>query len=111
MNWSGLVESGSPMNQTPAEKDALRRVQDRFILEWGRMSSSWGINRTMAQIHALLFVTGESLEVNDIMDRLQISRGNASMNLRELMDWASFGGFGGRAIARTPTRAKPIRTR
>ena len=51
------------------------------------MSSSWGINRTMAQIHALLFVTGRALEVNDIMERLQISRGNASMNLRELMDW------------------------
>jgi HTH-type transcriptional regulator, glycine betaine synthesis regulator len=62
-------------------------AQDQFILEWGRMSSSWGINRTMAQIHALLFVTGEALEVNEIMDRLQISRGNASMNLRELMDW------------------------
>ena len=51
------------------------------------MSSSWGINRTMAQIHALLFVCGVPLEVNEIMDRLQISRGNASMNLRELMDW------------------------
>jgi HTH-type transcriptional regulator, glycine betaine synthesis regulator len=51
------------------------------------MSSSWGINRTMAQIHALLFVTGIPLEVNEIMERLQISRGNASMNLRELMDW------------------------
>ena len=51
------------------------------------MSSSWGINRTMAQIHALLFVSGVPLEVNEIMDRLQISRGNASMNLRELIDW------------------------
>lgn len=67
--------------------DPLTEAQDRFILEWGRMSSSWGINRTMAQIHALLFVTGEPMEVNEIMDRLQISRGNASMNLRELMDW------------------------
>jgi DNA-binding transcriptional regulator GbsR (MarR family) len=65
----------------------LKRTQDQFILEWGRMSSSWGINRTMAQIHALLFVTGVPLEVNEIMERLQISRGNASMNLRELMDW------------------------
>ncbi len=65
----------------------LQRAQDQFILEWGRMSSSWGINRTMAQIHALLFVSGVPLEVNEIMDRLQISRGNASMNLRELMDW------------------------
>lgn len=68
-------------------RTSLRKAQDQFILEWGRMSSSWGINRTMAQIHALLFVTGEALEVNDIMTRLQISRGNASMNLRELMDW------------------------
>ena len=53
----------------------LRKAQDLFVLEWGRMSSSWGINRTMAQIHALLFVTGHPLEVNAIMD------------LRELMDW------------------------
>src|SRR3569832_1674409 len=51
------------------------------------MSDSWGINRTMAQIHALLFVSGKALDVNDIMKRLHISRGNASMNLRELMDW------------------------
>lgn len=65
----------------------LTKAQDLFILEWGRMSSSWGINRTMAQIHALLFITGQPLEVNEIMERLQISRGNASMNLRELMDW------------------------
>jgi HTH-type transcriptional regulator, glycine betaine synthesis regulator len=71
----------------PPTDSNLRQAQDQFILEWGRMSSSWGINRTMAQIHALLFVTGVPLEVNDIMDRLQISRGNASMNLRELMDW------------------------
>jgi HTH-type transcriptional regulator, glycine betaine synthesis regulator len=73
-----------------AEEDArltLQVAQNKFILEWGRMSSSWGINRTMAQIHALLFVTGVPLEVNEIMSRLQISRGNASMNLRELMDW------------------------
>jgi DNA-binding transcriptional regulator GbsR (MarR family) len=66
---------------------ALEKAQEQFILEWGRMSSNWGINRTMAQIHALLFVSGVPLEVNEIMDRLQISRGNASMNLRELMDW------------------------
>jgi DNA-binding transcriptional regulator GbsR (MarR family) len=73
-------------NMSDSESN-LRKAQDLFVLEWGRMSSSWGINRTMAQIHALLFVTGIPLEVNEIMDRLQISRGNASMNLRELMDW------------------------
>jgi len=79
-----------PLKTKDGDEDAaqiLRRAQDQFILEWGRMSSSWGINRTMAQIHALLFVTGIPLEVNEIMERLQISRGNASMNLRELMDW------------------------
>jgi DNA-binding transcriptional regulator GbsR (MarR family) len=75
------------MKESPSTNPDLVQAQDQFILEWGRMSSSWGINRTMAQIHALLFVTGVPLEVNEIMDRLQISRGNASMNLRELMDW------------------------
>lgn len=75
------------MPESGEVNENLRKAQDLFVLEWGRMSSSWGINRTMAQIHALLFVTGHPMEVNDIMDRLQISRGNASMNLRELMDW------------------------
>lgn len=65
----------------------LAEAQDQFILEWGRMSSSWGINRTMAQILALLFTSAEPLSVDDIMDRLRISRGNASMSLRDLMDW------------------------
>lgn len=69
------------------ENSALREAQDQFILEWGRMSSSWGINRTMAQIHALLFISPKALAVDEIMDRLRISRGNASMSLRDLMDW------------------------
>jgi DNA-binding transcriptional regulator GbsR (MarR family) len=77
------------MSKKPASNPSkeLIQAQDQFILEWGKMSSSWGINRTMAQIHALLFVTGIPLDVNEIMERLQISRGNASINLRELMDW------------------------
>jgi DNA-binding transcriptional regulator GbsR (MarR family) len=79
--------SGEAAQVEQPRRDPLTDAQDQFILEWGRMSSSWGINRTMAQIHALLFVVGIPLEVNEIMDRLQISRGNASMNLRELMDW------------------------
>jgi len=65
----------------------LESAQDQFILEWGRMSSSWGINRTMAQILALLFTSAEPMSVDAIMDRLRISRGNASMSLRDLMDW------------------------
>ena len=81
------MDGGRSFPSSPRDSNPLTAAQDQFILEWGRMSSSWGINRTMAQIHALLFVVGEPLEVNEIMDRLQISRGNASMNLRELMDW------------------------
>jgi DNA-binding transcriptional regulator GbsR (MarR family) len=83
-----LQPGGAGINaEETRESETLRKVQDQFILEWGRLSSQWGINRTMAQIHALLFVAGRPLEVNDIMKRLHISRGNASMNLRELMDW------------------------
>jgi DNA-binding transcriptional regulator GbsR (MarR family) len=67
--------------------ERLLRAQDQFISEWGRMGSSWGINRTMGQIHALLFVSKEPLDVDQIMHRLLISRGNASMSLRDLMDW------------------------
>jgi DNA-binding transcriptional regulator GbsR (MarR family) len=71
----------------PVPSDAVRSTQDAFIVEWGRMSSSWGINRTMAQIHALLLVTGHAYSMDEIIDRLHISRGNASMNLRDLLDW------------------------
>lgn len=77
------------MPDTPAPRpaSAISTARREFVDLWGQMANHWGINRTMAQIHALLFVTGQALEVNDIMERLQISRGNASMNLRELMDW------------------------
>ena len=56
-------------------------------MHWGEMGSLWGINRTMAQIHALLFISEEPLSANDIMEELQISRGNVSMALRELIAW------------------------
>lgn len=66
----------------------LREAQDRFIAVWGQMGSSWGISRTMAEVHALLFITGEAMCTDDVMDRLEISRGNASMTLRALVEWA-----------------------
>lgn len=66
----------------------LRDPQDRFITVWGQMGSAWGISRTMAEVHALLFITGEPLCTDDIMERLEISRGNASMSLRALNDWS-----------------------
>lgn len=65
----------------------LRVAQDLFIRRWGEMGQTWGINRTMAEIHALLYVVGQPLCTDDVMERLNISRGNASMNLRALCDW------------------------
>jgi DNA-binding transcriptional regulator GbsR (MarR family) len=58
-----------------------------FVDLWGDMATSWGINRTMAQIHALLFASAEPLDTDTIMERLAISRGNANTNLRALLDW------------------------
>ncbi len=59
----------------------------KFILLWAEMATHWGINRTMAQIHALLFASEHPLDTDAIMERLDISRGNANMNLRSLVDW------------------------
>lgn len=61
--------------------------KERFIQSWGALGSSWGINRTMAQIHALLLISSEPLCAEDIMEELMISRGNANMNIRALIDW------------------------
>ena len=65
----------------------VQEAQDRFIATWGRMGSAWGISRTMAEVHAFLFITAEPVCTDDVMQRLQISRGNASMSLRALEDW------------------------
>ena len=75
----------SPM--TPQIPKALIEAQDRFIAVWGQMAGAWGISRTMAEVHALLYISGQALCTDDIMERLQISRGNASMSLRSLLDW------------------------
>ena len=71
----------------PISAARLREAQDRFIAQWGQMGSAWGISRTVAEIFALLYITGEPLNADDVIDRLQISRGNASMSLRSLLDW------------------------
>src|SRR5438874_11951097 len=80
--------------EAPAEKKPLsplelhlRTAQDLFIRRWGEMGQTWGINRTMAELHALLYITARPLSTDDVMERLNISRGNASMSLRALCDW------------------------
>jgi len=65
----------------------FNEAKTKFVQTWGALGSQWGINKTMAQIHALLMVSAEPLSMEDIMEALHISRGNASMNLRGLMDW------------------------
>lgn len=65
----------------------FKEAKNKFIQSWGALGSQWGINKTMAQIHALLMVSNNAISMEDIMIELQISRGNASMNLRALIDW------------------------
>ena len=65
----------------------FKEAKNKFVQTWGALGSQWGINKTMAQIHALLMVSNEPVSMEDIMDELQISRGNTSMNLKALMDW------------------------
>jgi DNA-binding transcriptional regulator GbsR (MarR family) len=64
-----------------------KEAKDKFISTWGSLGSLWGINKAMAQIQALLFISTKPLSMDDIMEDLKISRGNTSMNLRQLMDW------------------------
>jgi len=66
---------------------ALDAAREEFINQWGVLGSAWGINRTMAQIHALLLSTTEPLSTDQIMAELQISRGNAHANIRDLIGW------------------------
>ncbi|MCB0837020.1 MAG: transcriptional regulator [Bacteroidetes bacterium] len=65
----------------------LEEAKEKFIQAWGALGSNWGINRTMAQVHALLLISPNSLSAQEVMDALNISRGNANMNLRALIDW------------------------
>jgi DNA-binding transcriptional regulator GbsR (MarR family) len=76
------------LEQAPATSaGSLEDSKALFIRRWGEMSSYWGINRTMAEIHALLYVSTQPICTDDVMALLQVSRGNASMNLRLLVDW------------------------
>jgi DNA-binding transcriptional regulator GbsR (MarR family) len=65
----------------------LTEAKQQFISSWGAFGTHWGINRTMAQIHALLLVSPDPITQDDMMAELTISRGNANMNIRELIDW------------------------
>ncbi|WP_276501106.1 GbsR/MarR family transcriptional regulator [Terrimonas pollutisoli] len=65
----------------------LTEAKQQFISSWGAFGTNWGINRTMAQIHALLLISPDPLTQDDMMEELNISRGNVNMNIRELISW------------------------
>jgi DNA-binding transcriptional regulator GbsR (MarR family) len=65
----------------------LNEARQKFIETWGRLGSEWGINRTMAQVHALLLISPEAMTTEEVMEALSISRGNANMTLRDLIGW------------------------
>ena len=65
----------------------LNPVAQRFILHWGEMGSKWGVNRTVSQIHALLYLTGKPLPAEDIAETLEVARSNVSTSLKELQNW------------------------
>jgi len=65
----------------------LIEAKQQFISSWGAFGTHWGINRTMAQIHALLMVSPDPLTQDDVMEQLDVSRGNVNMNMRDLISW------------------------
>src|SRR5262245_12061850 len=65
----------------------LDSIQQRFILHWGEMGTRWGINRTVAQIHALLFISPRPLHAEEIAETLNVARSNVSTSLKELQGW------------------------
>jgi len=66
---------------------ALSPTVSRFVLHWGEMGTRWGVNRTVAQIHALLFISGRPMHADEIVDTLEVARSNVSTSLRELQGW------------------------
>src|SRR5213083_1992239 len=80
------VAKASPVTEDPAFA-SLSPVARRFVLHWGEMGSRWGVNRTVSQIHALLYLSGRPMHAEEIAELLQVARSNVSNSLRELENW------------------------
>ena len=65
----------------------LAEIREEFVAQWGVTGIQWGINRTMAQIHAFLMISAEPMSTDEVMEALEISRGNAHTNLKDLVGW------------------------
>lgn len=69
------------------DAERIEEAREEFVSQWGALGTQWGINRTMAQIHALLMTSPQALTTDEVMEQLSISRGNAHTNLKELVAW------------------------
>ena len=65
----------------------LNPTTEKFILHWGEMGPQWGVNRTMSQIHALLYIVGKPMHAEEICDTLVVARSNVSTSIKELQNW------------------------
>ena len=75
------------ISKEPVEAGQLPPAVEKFVLRWGDMGGQWGVNRTVAQIHALLYVSESPLTADEIAARLGVARSNVSTSIRELMAW------------------------
>ena len=82
-----LISDISVMTEISVTKQDLPPAIERFVLHWGEMGTVWGVNRSVAQIHALLYVSDAPLSAEDIADQLGMARSNVSVSLRELLGW------------------------
>lgn len=68
-------------------EDTCIEVEDRFIEVWGEISALWGVNKSVGRVQALLYLAAEPMDIDSIAERLQISHGNASTSIRDLLAW------------------------
>ncbi|NRF65997.1 MarR family transcriptional regulator [Aquincola sp. S2] len=85
---TGALPPPAPAPEPPAAPPSrLTPVSQRFVLHWGEMGSRWGVNRTVGQIHALLFIAARPMHADEIVETLVVARSNVSNSLKELQSW------------------------
>ena len=82
-----MTETVETRDTRDTPKPSLSPVAQKFILHWGEMGTRWGVNRTVAQIHALLYLSQRPMPADEIADTLAVARSNVSTSLRELQGW------------------------
>jgi len=88
LDAGGILSFISVMTEITVKTDRLPPAIERFVIAWGEMGEVWGVNRSVSQIHALLYISGQPLSAEEIADRLKLARSNVSTSLRELLSWS-----------------------